>query len=50
MDAADSHELACVPPEGFRSLIFKKLPLIRQAVRSIYVKMGIIREMPLDLQ
>jgi MFS family permease len=33
------------------SLLFlKKLPLIRQAVRPIYIKMGIIRTMPTDLQ
>jgi MFS family permease len=33
------------------SLLFlKKLPLIRQAVRPIYIKMGIIREMPVDFQ
>jgi hypothetical protein len=33
------------------SLLFlKKLPLIRQAVRPIYTKIGIIREMPADLQ
>jgi MFS family permease len=33
------------------SLFFlKKLPLIRQAVRPLYIKMGIIREAPVDLQ